>query len=147
MKTANKTFLHQTKTELEFIDITDEIKGFVKECGIKNGLVNIQTMHTTAPLLLNENEPLLIEDIKKNLISIASKSLEYNHNDFTRRTVNMCAGECKNGHSHCQAIHLPSTITLNLIDGTIQIGQWQRIFIIELDHDRPRKYQVMIMGD
>jgi secondary thiamine-phosphate synthase enzyme len=147
MKTANKIFEHQTKKELEFIDITEEIKDFVKECAIKNGLVNIQTMHTTAPLLMNENEPLLIEDIKKNLIGTSAKTLEYNHNDFTRRTVNMCAGECKNGHSHCEAIHLPSTITLNLINGQIQLGQWQRIFIIELDHDRPRKFQVMIIGE
>ena len=124
MKTANKIFQHQTKCEFEFIDITDEIKSFIKECGIINGLVNIQTLHTTAPLLLNENEPLLIEDIKKNLVATAAKSLEYKHNDFTVRTVNMCAGECKNGHSHCQAIHLPSTITMNLIEGNLQLGQW-----------------------
>jgi secondary thiamine-phosphate synthase enzyme len=147
MKTTNKIFEHQTKKEFDFIDITDEIKKFINECPIKNGLVNIQTLHTTAPLLLNENEPLLIEDIKKNLAGTAAKNLEYKHNDFTIRTVNMCDGECRNGHSHCQAIHLPSTITMNLIEGNLQLGQWQRIFQIELDHARPRKVQVMIIGE
>lgn len=146
MKTANKTLEYQTKCELDFIDITDEVKKFVAECGIKNGFVNIQTLHTTCAVILNENEPLLIEDMKNNLNSIAAKGIKYNHDDFDRRTVNMCNDECKNGQAHCKAIYLPVNITLNLFEGKIQLGQWQRIFFLELDHSRPRKVQVQVMG-
>lgn len=147
MKTANKIFSYQTKEELEFVDITDEVKSFAQESQIKNGLVNIQTLHTTGALMLNENEPLLIEDIKRNLKYTSPKNLNYGHNNFSKRTVNMCPGECANGHSHCQAIHLPPTLTLNLINGQIQFGQWQRIFFIELDRARPRKIQIQIIGE
>lgn len=97
--------------------------------------------------MLNENEPLLIEDIKNNLKNTSPKNLIYNHNNFCQRTVNMCDGECNNGHSHCRAIHLPSVLTLNLINGQTQLGQWQRIFFIELDRARPRKIQVQIIGE
>ena len=147
MKTANKIFKYQTKELFEFIDITDEINNFVKGSEIKNGLVNIQILHTSAALILNENEPLLLEDIKVNLEKIAPKNLNYRHDDFSIRTVNVCNNECVNGHSHCKAIHLLVNIALNLIDEKLQLGQWQRIMLVELDHNRPRKIQIQIVGE
>lgn len=143
----NKTIGYQTKEEFDFIDITEDVKSFVKRSNIKNGLVNIQSLHTTMAVILNENEPLLIEDIKKNLENTGSKGLVYNHDDFKRRTVNLCDGECTNGHSHCRAVHLPSNIALNLIDGKIQFGQWQSVMIIELDRPKKRKIQIQIIGE
>ena len=147
MKTLNKTIELQTKEELEFIDITDKIKEFVKESQIKDGLVNIQTPHTTGATVVNENEPLLIEDFKNHLEKSASRSSDYKHNDFSVRTVNMCPDECANGHAHCRAIHLPVAATLNLIEGEVQLGQWQRIFFVELDRSKKRKFQIQILGE
>ena len=147
MKTANKTFNYQTKALFDIIDVTEEIEKFVSDSSIKNGLVNVQILHTSAALLFNENEPLLLEDIKANLEKIAPKDASYGHDDFDRRTVNVCENECVNGHSHCKAIRLPSTITLNLIGGKLQLGQWQRIMLIELDSSRPRKIQVQVIGE
>ena len=147
MKSKNKIISYKTKDLFDINDITEEVKKFVQESGIKNGLVNIQNLHTTTALILNENEPLLLEDIKKHLETIAPQKLEYNHNDFSRRTVNVCDDECVNGHSHCKAIHLPSNVTLNLIDGKLQLGQWQNVLFIELDRARPRKVQIQIMGE
>ncbi|MEK7503818.1 MAG: secondary thiamine-phosphate synthase enzyme YjbQ [Patescibacteria group bacterium] len=147
MKISHKTLEFQTKEELDFIDFTDQVEKFVDACQIKNGIVNIQTMHTTALLFLNENEPLLLEDFKKHLARMSPKNAVYNHNDFTRRTVNMCEDECENGHSHCNALHLPSNLVLNVIDGKMQLGQWQRIFLTELDRSRLRRVQIQIMGE
>lgn len=142
-----KIFEYQTKRELDFIDITDEIKDFLKETGIKNGLVNIQILHTSAGLIVNENEPLLLEDIKRNLENCAPKNLEYKHDDLSKRKVNLCPKECINGHAHCKAIHLLVNVTLNLIGGELQLGRWQRVLLIELDRPRNRKVQVQIIGE
>ncbi len=147
MKIQNKILSFQTKEELEFTDITDDIKKFVEEAGIENGIVNIQTMHTTVAVVLNENEPLLIQDMKENLNKLASKNIEYKHDNFKTRTVNMCDDECANGHAHCKAIYLPTNIVLNIVSKKIQLGQWQRIFFIELDRARPRKIQVQVLGE
>ena len=147
MKSLNKTIEFQTKEELDFIDITDKVIDFVAESKIKNGLVNVQTLHTTATVIVNENEPLLIEDFKRDLRETASKNRDYKHNDFSIRTVNMCQNECVNGHAHCRAIHLPVSAVLNLIDGKLQLGQWQRIFFVELDQLRQRKFQIQIIGE
>lgn len=147
MKTANKTIEFQTKCQFDFIDLTDQIKDFVKESRIKNGLVNIQSLHTSSALLVNENEPLLISDLKKHLERLAPQSLNYSHDDFKNRTVNLCENECINGHSHCKAVLLLVSSTLNLIDNEIQLGQWQRVMFVELDRSRPRKVQIQIIGE
>lgn len=147
MKTANKILEYQMEGKFHFEDITEELKKFVKESGIKNGLINVQSFHTTASLILNENEPLLIKDIKANLERTAPEDMEYNHDNFEVRTVNMCDDECANGHSHCKAIRLPSSVTLNLVEGKVQLGQWQRLLFFELDRKRKRKVQIQVLGE
>jgi secondary thiamine-phosphate synthase enzyme len=147
MKIDNITIEKKTKKLFDIIDVTDEIITFIENSEINNGLINIQTMHTTAMLILNENEPLLLEDIKNSLENIASSKIDYKHDNFDLRTVNMCNNECKNGHSHCKAIHLSPNITLNLINKILQIGEWQRILFIELDSARDRRLQVQIIGN
>lgn len=146
MKVLNKTIDFKTKELFDFIDITDKVKEFVKEIEIKHGLINIQSLHTTIGIIVNENEPLLIEDFKEHLEKIASKSLKYKHDNFDKRIVNLCDDKCMNGHSHCKAIHLSVNVTLNLIDSELQLGQWQRIMIVELDRSRLRKIQIQVIG-
>lgn len=147
MKVKNKIIFCSTKGEFDFRDITKEVESFVKKSKIKNGLVNIQILHTSAALLLNENEPLLLEDIKKNLEKIAPKNFKYNHDNLSKRTVNICPNECINGHAHCKAIHLDASITLNLIKGKIQLGSWQSILLVELDRKKERRVQIQIIGE
>lgn len=147
MKANNKIIEFQTKEELEFIDLTDEIKEFVQGSKIKEGLINIQSLHTSAALIVNENEPLLIEDFKDNLRKTSLKEIDYRHDDLEKRTINLCPDDCVNGHSHCRAIHLLVSATLNVINGTLQLGQWQRIFFVELDSSRKRKVQIQIIGE
>ncbi len=147
MLTVNKTIEFQTGQELDFIDITDKVEEFVRESQAKSGIVNVQILHTSAGLIVNENEPLLLEDLKENLRKTAPRNLNYQHNDLTKRTVNVCPGECINAHSHCQAIHLLVSATLNLVEGKLQLGQWQRIFLVELDRPRTRRIQLLISGE
>jgi secondary thiamine-phosphate synthase enzyme len=147
MKSHHREIEKFSKGTYDFIDITAEVSDIVAESKISNGLVNIQSLHTSSCVLCNENEPLLLEDFKENLENVATKDKKYRHDNLEVRTVNVCAGECINGHAHCKAIHLPTSITLNLIEGKISFGQWQRIFLLELDQARPRTVQVMIIGE
>lgn len=144
----HKTLDYKTKERLDFLDITDEVHEFVAETGINNGVVNIQTLHTTTSIIVNEDEPLLIEDMKNHFRELAREDAYYGHNDFDVRTAHMHGlDEYKNGHSHCLAAYLPTNVTLNVIDGKVTFGDWQRIFFIELDHSRDRKVQIQVMGE
>jgi len=147
MKIENKTIIFKTKETLDFVDITELVGKFIKESKIKDGLVNVQILHTSAALIVNENEPLLIEDFKKNIEKTAARFENYKHDNLSKRTVNLCDNECINGHSHCKAIHLLVNATLNIISGELQLGQWQRVFLVELDSPRNRKIQMQIIGN
>jgi secondary thiamine-phosphate synthase enzyme len=131
---------------MQFIDVTDLVLEHIRNDGVKNGMVNVQTMHTTTAIIVNENEPLLVEDMKRTIERTAPRSLPYQHDDFTIRTKNLEADECQNGHSHCQALFLNTSATLNIVDGKIQLGKWQRIFFIELDRPKERTISLMVFG-
>jgi secondary thiamine-phosphate synthase enzyme len=126
--------------------VTDDVKAIVAESGIGDGLVNVQTRHTTTAVIVNEDEPSLLEDMKLMLARMAPEPEYYQHNDFEIRTANMTPEERPNGHSHCRSLLLGTSATLNVLDGEIQRGRWQRIFFVELDHERARTVSVMAMG-
>ena len=147
MKFYNEEIKVRTEKTYHFINLTDQVKEAVKKSGIKNGLINVQTLHTTTAIVVNEDEPLLLQDIERHLERFAEQRLSYHHDNFDIRTKNMCDGECANGHAHCKAAILPTNATINLINEEMQLGQWQQIFALELDRSRDRKIQVHIIGE
>lgn len=147
MRIINHIINLTTNASLDFIDVTDKIQAKIKEAGIKDGVINIQSLHTTMAIIVNEAEPLLISDMKTLLEKLAPRTYKYAHDNFEIRTVNMCDGECANGHSHNKAIHLPTSAMLNIIKNGLQLGTWQRVFAVELDRSRPRKIALQIIGE
>jgi len=145
IRTHHSVIRLRTLECLQFIDITEEVEEIVARAGVTNGWVNIQTKHTTTAIIVNENEPLLHQDLKLMLERLAPRSAEYEHNDFSRR-VDIPPDEPANGHSHCKALFLPISACVNVADGLLQLGRWQRIFLVELDDSRERSVSVMVMG-
>ncbi len=131
---------------LQFIDLTERIKAFVDDANISAGFVNIQTKHTTTAIIINENEPLLMSDLKHSLERMAPRTIAYQHDDFDIRTENMTPEEKPNGHAHCKALFLRSSECVNIINGRLDLGRWQRIFFIELDCARERSISLTAMG-
>jgi len=141
-----EALIHTTTSAPEFIDITEEVQRIVFDSGARFGQVTIFSCHTTAAIRVNENEPLLLEDMARILHEIAPLHAEYEHNDFTRRTVNMEEDECANGHAHCQHLFLSTSETVPILEGRMPLGTWQRIFLVELDRPRERKVLVNVVG-
>ena len=131
----------------EFVDLTDRLKTLVVESGVRFGLLNVQSLHTTTAIVVNENEPLLLGDFGVMLEIIAPSNLPYRHDDLAARTVNVVADERVNGHAHCRAVLLGLSACINIIDGKLQLGEWQRIFLAELDGPRERQISVLILGE
>jgi secondary thiamine-phosphate synthase enzyme len=136
----------ETRDATEFIDLTDRIEAGVRTSGIRDGLVSVHTLHTTTEIVVNEHEPLLLEDFRTLLARLVPEDRPYRHDDMASRTVNLAPGERPNGHAHCRALLLPSSALFNLVDGRLQIGRWQRVFLVELDGPRPRDVSMQIVG-
>ena len=146
-----KTHVYCVKLESqrapEFIDITEKVQDCVAQAMVTHGFAMVYSKHTTAAIKINENEPLLLQDMEQFLERISPRNGHYQHNDFTVRTVNMTEDECPNGHAHCQHLLLGTSETIPIVEGMLQFGRWQSIFMIELDHPRPREVVIQVMGE
>jgi secondary thiamine-phosphate synthase enzyme len=129
-----------------FFDITELACAITERCGITHGTLTASTRHTTCAIVVQESEPLLLSDMADRLRRYASADEVYRHNDFDVRTVNMCDGECANGHAHCQHLLLGASVTLPVQQGELVLGLWQRLFLVELDRARLRHYSIQVMG-
>ncbi len=140
-----------TEKQEEIIDITDEINNFIKERGIKNGTLTVQTLHTTMGLIIQEiTEPRLCRDIITHLNKIVSQKIEdYEHNDIDKRPeVIDRVNEPLNGKAHIQSLLLDNQLFLDICDGKLTLGKWQRVGLIELDGPRKkRKYLLKAWAD
>jgi secondary thiamine-phosphate synthase enzyme len=136
-----------TERPTEFIDVTERLEALIAASGIRFGLVNVQTLHTTTAIVVNEHEPLLLTDFVSLLERAAPRRADYRHDDWFMRTVNVTADERSNGHGHCRALLLGASVCLNVIDGRLQLGCWQRVFLAELDGPREREISVLVLGE
>ena len=136
-----------TKSAPEFIDITNWVSECVAESNISNGFAGVFSKHTTAAVKINENEPLLLNDMAAFQEKIFPRKHDYQHNNFEIRTVNMNDDESPNGHAHLQHLLLGTSETVPVINGEIQFGTYQSVFFIELDHPRPREVMVHVVGE
>jgi secondary thiamine-phosphate synthase enzyme len=131
----------------EFVDLTNRIQVIVSVAGLQAGVVHVQSLHTTAAIVVNEHEPLLLDDFAAVLERTAPRRGRYAHDDPALRTVNVEDAERSNGHAHCRALFLPSSASLNVARGTVQLGQWQRVFLVELDGPRERQVSLLMLGE
>ena len=141
-----ETLHYETSHALQFIDITADIQNVVARSGVEFGQLMIMSNHTTAAVILNEHEPLLLNDMARTLSRLAPAGDYYEHNDFSIRTVNVEENEPANGHSHCQHLFLGASENIPIRDGQMLLGKWQSIFLVELDHARRRLVLVQAMG-
>jgi secondary thiamine-phosphate synthase enzyme len=135
-----------TTRSTEFIDLTDRIAAIVRHLGLEQGIVHVQTRHTTTGLLVNEAEPRLLEDLAQRLACWAPLDLAYAHDDLSRRAVNITGPrERRNGHAHCRAALLRSTETVIVEDGCLALGRWQRVLFAEFDGPQRREVQIWLL--
>lgn len=131
----------QTTYAREFIDITDRVLSIAARAGVSDGLALVQSQHTTASIVVNEHEPELLRDLDDMLQTLAPEDKHYYHN-----AVPCGPGERENGHAHCQALLLNASVVVPLAEGSLVLGRYQRIFLVELDHARSRRVSVTILG-
>jgi secondary thiamine-phosphate synthase enzyme len=129
----------ETREPLQLVDITDDVADSVRASGVRDGIVTIVSRHTTAAVRIQEAEPLLIEDLLGFLRRLAPANVHYQHNDFRVRTHHMHDDESPNGHSHCLQFLLGTSESVPVMDGELALGQWQRIFLVELDGPRAKR--------
>jgi secondary thiamine-phosphate synthase enzyme len=121
-------------------EITDKIEGFVRETEVENGVVTVFTQHTSCSLIVMENaDPTARRDLEEFFDRLVPENADYFEHD---------AEGADDMPSHIRMVLTRTSETLPIVDGRIQLGAWQGIFLFE--HRRAshrRKIVVTIIGE
>jgi secondary thiamine-phosphate synthase enzyme len=150
---AMKAELHErylrTAGGLTITDITDDVQECVRTSGIVDGICCVYSPHTTCSVRVNEWEAGFLEDFAAMLRRLVPSEHYYAHDDWDRRTENICPEDMEvgNGHSHCMSMLLgPAGESIPVRDGELCLGTWQRVLFLELDRERERRWLVQVVG-
>lgn len=124
-----------TRSRVEFKDITALIEKFVEESGVQHGTCLVFVPHTTAAVLINENyDPALQKDLDNFLKQLAPPERDYHHND----------GNCD---AHLKAAVIGNSKALMVENGRLILGRWQGVFFCEFDGPRRRELRLKVVPD
>jgi len=153
MKIVKEITKFKTKSQYQILDLTEKAERFLEKAKIKDGILLVWAFHTSATLAINEAESCFFKDFQKFAKKFfpRGKKHYYEHNDLNVRTENLVCGpgvkECLNGDSHIAHMFVGSpSVTVPVEDGKLVLGQWQRIFFLELDDGRQREVLFKAMG-
>jgi secondary thiamine-phosphate synthase enzyme len=136
MTTHTDYLVMNTKSEREFVNVTEPVRKIVRASGVKEGLVLVSSMHITSAVYVNDNEGGLLRDIAAWAERLAPRA-EYEHH----RT-----GET-NGDAHLKNLLLGHQVVLPVTNGDLDLGPWETVFYGEFDGRRPKRVVVKVVGD
>jgi secondary thiamine-phosphate synthase enzyme len=139
MRVLNKSFAVSTTGKGTY-EITDKIEAIVHESKIENGMVTIFAQHTSCSLIVMENaDPTARRDLEEFFDRLVPENADYFEHD---------AEGADDMPSHIRMVLTRTSETIPIVDGRMQLGTWQGIFLFE--HRRAshrRKVVVTVMGE
>ena len=137
MSVINEKFTVHTKGNTDIIDITRQIQNAVYKHSLQSAVVYVYAAGSTVGITNIEFEPGLLVDLPEALNKIAPVDADYHH-DATWHDGN--------GYAHVRASIIGNNTIVPLVDGALQLGQWQQIVLIDFDNKaRTRTVYVQIV--
>src|ERR1700686_5102170 len=140
-KVFNRIIDWITNDRMQLLNITDRINEIVRKSGVRDGLVHLQSLHTTSSVFINEWQEGLLHDVKSFFEQVVLREQYYRHND---PQYSDC--ERKNADSHMRGILMGQTLCLQVRNASVLLGTWQSIIFAEFDGPRSRSLAVQISG-
>ena len=129
----------QTTGAGDMIDVTAEVAKAVRESSIRNGIVLVCAVGSTAGVSTIEFEPGLRQDWPELMEKLIPSRLPYQHDKTW--------GD-GNGYAHLRSTLVGTTFTTAVSEGKMTLGTWQQIVFLEFDNrPRDREVRVQVMGD
>ncbi len=120
-------------------EITDAVQDKIDKSGARNGVATIFVQHTSCSLTTMENAaPAARRDVERFFEKLVPENADYEHDDEGPDDM----------PSHIRMVLTRTSETIPIVDGKLQLGTWQGIFLFE--HRREshrRKILVTIIGE
>lgn len=118
----------------EMLDITGRVREIVSRSGMDEGVVVLQSLHTTAALTINENaDPDVVHDLLGKLERLVPKEEAFYRHDEG------------NSDSHLKTSFFGPSLTVIVSGGNLVLGTWQGIWFCEFDGPRERRVAVQLL--
>lgn len=121
------TELSVDTSSAQVVDITDDIAAFV--AGGADGLLSVLALHATAGLALMEAGSGSEADLVATLERLLPRHDGYRHSH----------GRPGHGADHLLPALVSPTLTLPVAGGRLVLGTWQRVVLVDLNADNPRR--------
>ncbi|HUP05307.1 MAG TPA: secondary thiamine-phosphate synthase enzyme YjbQ [Bryobacteraceae bacterium] len=130
-----------TNERMQLIDVTERVNEIVRKSGIHNGIVHLQSLHTTTAVFINEWQDALLHDVRRFLDELVQRGADWRHND---PAYSDC--ERKNADSHLRGMVMGQSLSLQVRNSAVLLGAWQSIILAEFDGPRSRSMSVQVSG-
>jgi secondary thiamine-phosphate synthase enzyme len=139
MKSYRKELWFNIPSRRGFVNITSQVEECLRESGIKEGLVLVNSMHITSSVFINDDESGLHYDYERWLEELAPHEpvSQYHHND---------TGE-DNADAHMKRQVMGREVVVAVTNGQLDFGTWEQIFYGEFDGKRRKRVLVKIIGE
>lgn len=131
----------QTSSREELHNLTSLVRDFVRSSGVRTGSVTVSSLHTTCGIFINEWQDALVHDVNAYLATAINKDVYYRHND-------PAWSDCDrhNADSHLRSLMLGISLSLQVAEGDVVLGEFQSIIMAECDGPRERSIRIQAMG-
>lgn len=121
-------------------EITDEVQSAIDSSRVRNGTATVFVQHTSCSLIIMENaDPSARRDLEEFFDRLVPEDADY----FTHGSEGS-----DDMPSHIRMVLTRISETVPIVDGQMQVGTWQGLFLFE--HRRAphrRKIHLTIIGD
>ena len=121
-------------------EITDEVQAKIDKSGVQNGTITLFVQHTSCSLIVMENaDRTARKDLEEFFERLVPEDTDY--------FVHTAEGG-DDSTSHIRMVLTRTSETVPIVDGKLQLGTWQGIFLFE--HRRAphrRKIFLTIIGE
>ena len=116
-------------------EITDDVHSKIDNCAVQNGTVTVFVQHTSCSIVIMENaDPTARRDLEEFFDRLVPEDADY----FTHDSEGS-----DDMPSHIRMVLTHTSETMPIVDGKMQLGTWQGIFLFE--HRRaPHRRRVLI---
>ncbi|SFS78193.1 secondary thiamine-phosphate synthase enzyme YjbQ [Halostagnicola kamekurae] len=127
-------FTVETDQRLTTVDLTDRVRDAVPS-DIDRGLCTVFVAHTTAAVLLQEDEDRLRTDLEDFFAGVVPDE-GHAHDRLDG-----------NADSHLRASVVGPSVTIPVENGSLAMGTWQSVLLAEFDGPRTRTVSVTTVRD
>jgi secondary thiamine-phosphate synthase enzyme len=164
MTVHHEVFTMPPQRAPSFRDVTAEVQAILGRSGIHQGILVVFSQHTTCSVLIQEasddvnywGAELLMQDLVTALAQITptcETEGQYNHPGPLHIKAGAGRGEeaawSLNTDAHLRSVILGRSQSVPVVDGTLTLGEFGRIYFADFDHSRTRErtVRVQIVGE